>query len=87
MLDITAMFDIIFLMSKAARLTPTEEKQLNDFGDQIAATLMMQEDKENSPDTQGRKRWKTTEGNKTGLGLMRTLERMACEALAKTGRA
>lgn len=69
-----------------SRLSKTEENQLNEFGDKIAETLMMREDTENSPDSQGRKRWKTTEGNKTGLGLFYTLERMACEALAKVGK-
>ncbi len=47
------------------------EQQLNDIGDRLAATLKL---RPAPAGTDGRKRYDTTWGSKTGLGLIRTLE-------------
>jgi hypothetical protein len=64
-------------------LTPLEEEKLNQFGDEMAEMLGMKLDTEATPDAFGRKRWKTSVGNKTGIGLFRTLERFAGEKLVE----
>ena len=60
---------------------PSEESHLNELGDKLAAML-------NIPlygserDSEGRLRWDIQGGNKTGLGLLRTIERFLSEAKA-----
>lgn len=56
------------------RLEAQEEAKLNEVGDRLANMLGMQVDSAYSPDSQGRTRWKTSVGNKTGIGLLRTVE-------------
>jgi len=73
-------------MNLGYNLTPAEEAKLNAVGDKLAEIL-------NIPahlgegiffglDTQGRHRWKTTEGTKTGIGLLRTIEQLIIEEVA-----
>ena len=54
-------------------LTPQEEEnRLNKVGDTLAALLKMK--REPALDSQGRIRWITDWGTKTGVGLIRSLE-------------
>ena len=53
------------------KMSKAEENKLNASGDRMAELLCMK--REEQLDTQGRIRWETTEGSKTGLGLIRTL--------------
>jgi len=63
-------------------LSPAEEEKLNTVGDKLACKFKMSFDGATSPDSQGRHRWKTTEGTKTGIGLLRTIERLMSEEIA-----
>jgi hypothetical protein len=54
--------------------TPQTDEELNAIGNELARTLRMKIDEAASPDCSGNIRWITTEGNKTGLGLLRTLK-------------
>lgn len=65
----------------------TEENKLNEVGDRLANLLGMKVDHDNSPDSQGRTRWRTAIGNKTGLGLIRTIESHVAGELRSMGRA
>jgi hypothetical protein len=65
----------------------TEENKLNEVGDRLATLLGMKVDHEASPDSQGRTRWRTTIGNKTGVGLLRTIESHIAGELRSMGRA
>jgi hypothetical protein len=56
-------------------LPPNEEAKLNAVGDKLAEMLNIPLDSAYSPDSQGRKRWRIEGGNKTGVGLLRTIER------------
>ena len=57
-------------------MTPAEEAKANEFGDKLAREVLgLKVDDAYSPDSQGRTRWKMIGGNKTGLGLLLTLER------------
>ncbi len=60
------------LLAVQAR-TREQEETLNACGDGLAMALYMREDSGNSPDSMGRKRWRTQWGNKTGLGLVLTI--------------
>lgn len=65
-------------------MTLQDENKLNAVGDELAHMLFMSVDREASPDSQGRTRWRTTVGNKTGLGLMRTIERFVGDKVEET---
>jgi len=69
-------------MNLGYNLTPAEEEKLNAVGDKLACKFKMSFDGATSPDSQGRHRWKTTEGTKTGIGLLRTIERLISEEVA-----
>jgi hypothetical protein len=57
-------------------MTPEEEAVSNAFGDKLAREVLgLEIDSAYSPDNQGRIRWKMPGGNKTGIGLLLTLER------------
>jgi hypothetical protein len=57
-------------------ITPEEEAKANVFGDKLAQDVLgLEIDRSASPDSQGRIRWKLPGGNKTGVGLLRTMER------------
>ena len=65
-------------------MDPKEEAKANAFGDKLAREVFgLQVDSAYSPDSQGRIRWKMAEGigNKTGVGLLRTMERWMSEQL------
>jgi hypothetical protein len=64
-------------------MTPKEEAEANAFGDKLAKDVLgLQMDNYATPDSQGRKRWRLPGGNKTGLGLLLTLERFFDEQIA-----
>ena len=65
-------------------MSKTEENKLNKIGDELAERLNIPLDSDNSPDSTGRKRWSLRDGNKTGLGLLRTLEGFFIEMKNKT---
>jgi hypothetical protein len=71
-------------------MDPKEEAKANEFGDKLAREVLgLQVDRNASPDSQGRTRWKMPGGNKTGVGLLRTMERFFEEQLlveSVTGR-
>lgn len=53
------------------------EAKLNAVGDKLAEALNIPRDCENGVfDSQGRKRWAVAGGNKTGIGLLRTIEHL-----------
>jgi hypothetical protein len=57
-------------------MDPKEEAKANAFGDKLASEVLgLKVDTDASPDSQGRTRWMMPGGNKTGLGLLLTLER------------
>ncbi len=60
-------------------MTKEMENELNTFGDELATNLGMKVDTDCSPDSQGRTRWKTSFGNKTGMGLLFTIQTMVAE--------
>ena len=65
-------------------MTPEEEAKANAFGDKLAREVLgLKVESAYSPDSRGRTRWKMAEsiGNKTGLGLLRTLERFFEETI------
>jgi len=74
-------------MNLGYNLTPAEEEKLNAVGDKLAEILNIPahlgEGMFFGLDTQGRHRWKTTEGTKTGIGLLRTIERVLSEQVAE----
>ena len=64
-------------------MTPEEEAKANALGDKLAQDVLgLREATQWSPDSMGRKRWYLPDGNKTGLGLLRTIERFAEEQIA-----
>lgn len=63
-------------------LPPAEEAKMNAVGDKLAEALNIPFDNAYSPDAQGRKRWAVQGGNKTGIGLLRTIERVLSEQIA-----
>lgn len=66
-------------------MTPEEEAKANDFGDKLAREVLgLKVENTYSPDSLGRTRWRMAEGigNKTGLGLLRTLERFFEETIS-----
>jgi hypothetical protein len=63
-------------------LPPAEEAKMNAVGDKLAEALNIPFDDAYSPDSQGRKRWAIAGGNKTGIGLLRTIERVLSEEVA-----
>ena len=71
-------------MNLGYNLSPAEEAKLNTVGDGIARALKMSVDYDASPDSQGRTRWRTNIGNKTGIGLLRTIERHISEVVRLT---
>jgi hypothetical protein len=59
-------------------MTTEEEAKANEFGDKLAREVLgLKVDITESPDTQRRTRWKMAPGigNKTGVGLLRQMER------------
>ena len=65
-------------------MSPKDEARANAFGDKIAREVFgLQVDNACSPDSQGRTRWKMAPeiGNKTGVGILRVMERFAEEQL------
>lgn len=71
-------------MKLGHNLSFAEETKLNKVGDDLARTLELCVDHDASPDSQGRYRWKTNVGNKTGIGLLRLIERHITEAVRLT---
>jgi hypothetical protein len=67
------------------KMSKEEENKLNDAGDRMAVLLRMK--REDHLDTQGRIRWETTEGFKTGIGLIRTLTHFITLEVHRTRRA
>ena len=67
-------------------LPPAEEAKLNAAGDKLAEMLHMKRDNDASPDSQGRIRWKTTYGNKTGIGVIRSIESFVADELRSIER-
>ena len=64
----------------ADTFTPDQEAVLNNIGDKLARMLQMRIYSDKPRDSMGRTRWATSEGDKTGLGLIRTIERFFEEA-------
>jgi hypothetical protein len=67
-------------------MNKAEETKLNDAGDRLANLLGMKVDRDASPDSDGRTRWITSVGNKTGLGLFLTLERFISQEVVMSGK-
>ena len=65
-------------------MSKAEENKVNDAGNRMAVLLGMK--REEQLDTQGRIRWETTEGSKTGLGLIRTLTHFITLEVHRTRR-
>jgi hypothetical protein len=66
-------------------MTPAEEAKANEFGDKLAREVLgLKVDDAYSPDSQGRIRWMMAPGigNKTGIGLLRQMERFFEEQIA-----
>ena len=70
-------------MKLGQNLSPAEEAKLNKVGDAVARALELCVDHNASYDSQGRTRWKLNIGNKTGIGLLRTIERVLNEQVAE----
>jgi cytochrome c peroxidase len=75
--EVLPMYEIQFPDGEIAQAWPEEviqpaltDKEMNAIGDEIAEILCMRRD------PNYRDRWKTTWGNKTGLGLIHTLQRI-----------
>jgi hypothetical protein len=51
-----------------------EANKLNKIGDNLAKMLGLKVDADTTPDSDGRTRWQTATGNKTGLGLIYLIE-------------
>lgn len=58
----------------ADTFTPDQEAVLNNIGDKLARMLQMRIHPDRPRDSMGRTRWLTTDGDKTGLGLIHTIE-------------
>ena len=58
----------------ANTITPDQEAALNAIGDKLARMLQMHTNSDKPRDSMGRTRWLTADGDKTGLGLIRTIE-------------
>ena len=65
-------------------LTPQEENNLNEVGDKMATMLKMR--RKTGLDTQGRIRWITEWGTKTGIGLLRTVEDFVSQEVQRLGK-
>ena len=66
------------------RLEAHEENKLNDVGDRLANMLGLRIVR--VKDTQGRIRWATNHGDKTGIGLLRTIESFIATEIAALER-
>jgi hypothetical protein len=59
-------------------LPPAEEAKMNAVGDKLAETLNIPRAGDGR-DSQGRVRWDVQGGDKTGIGVLRTIERVLAE--------